>query len=80
MSDNKFTVDLGKLKLSEDQLNHINSAIQKAVAGELAQFSLREQILLIPVTQSINIQRYPWTRGFIAEVLNKQIIQDLVAH
>jgi hypothetical protein len=73
MSDNIFTVDLGKIKLSEDQRHNINSAIQKAVAGELARFDLREQIVMIPVTSKLNIGRYPYIRGFIADIFNEKI-------
>jgi hypothetical protein len=73
MSDNTFTVDLGKLKLSDTQRHNINAAIQRAVAGELAQFDLKEQIVLIPVTSKLNISRYPWTRGFIADILGEKL-------
>ena len=45
----KFTVDLGEIKLSEDQVQNINAAIQKAVAGELAKVNPARQIVLIPV-------------------------------
>jgi hypothetical protein len=45
----KFTVDLGEVKLSEDQIQNINAAIQKAVAGELAKVNPAKQIVLIPV-------------------------------
>ena len=79
MSDNTFTVDLGKIKLSDEQRHNINGAIQKAVAGELARFELREQIVLVPVTQKLNISRYPWTRGFIADILNKQVLAGFEA-
>lgn len=37
MAGTQFVVDLGDVKLTEEQKMHINSAIQKAATGALAQ-------------------------------------------
>jgi hypothetical protein len=62
----KFTVDLGEVKLSAEHLQNINSAIQKAVAGELARISPEKQIILIPVNPRPGPKHGPIICGIIA--------------
>jgi hypothetical protein len=66
MSDNVFTVDLGPLKLTDEQKNHINSAIQKAVAGQLAEISLSQRMVLIPLNNQTRIPGKLIINGIIA--------------
>lgn len=51
MKENLFTVDLGKLKLTESQRASINASIQKAVASEIASFNLKQKIALLPINK-----------------------------
>ncbi len=50
---NRFTVDLTGIKLSEGQKKEINSAIQKAVMGELAKIDTKGNSLA-------PLNGYPW--------------------
>lgn len=68
MDENQFIVDLGDLQMSDDQRKKINSAIQKAVAGELANIELEKEVVLIPVN------KWPKERG---PIINGIIIRDL---
>jgi hypothetical protein len=70
MNDNQFVVDLGDLKLSDDQRQKINAAIQKAVTGELATIELKKEVVLIPVN------RWPRDRG---PIINGIIVRDIKA-
>lgn len=53
MNENQFVVDLGDLPLTDDQRKKINAAIQKAVAGELANIELDKEVILVPVNRGI---------------------------
>jgi hypothetical protein len=66
MAENQFIVDLGTIKLTDDQTLRINSAIQKAVAGELATFNVTKKIALFPIS------KFP--KG---PILNGIILRDL---
>lgn len=66
MNENQFVVDLGAMKLTDDQRSRINAAIQKAVAGELATLDVTKKIALLPVTK--------WKDG---PIINGIIIRDL---
>ncbi len=67
----KFTVDLGEIKLSEDQVQNINAAIQKAVAGELAKVNPARQIVLIPVNANPRLKENIII-GIIAREFNEE--------
>jgi hypothetical protein len=49
MSKNQFTVDLGKLSLTDDQARSINAAIHAAVAKELGGISVGNKLALVPI-------------------------------
>lgn len=49
MSENQFVVDLGTLKLSDDEKQRINAAIHKAVAGEIATINTGNKVALFPI-------------------------------
>ena len=48
MANNHFIVDLGNLSLSDLQKKSINAAIQRAVAGELANMETSHEVALFP--------------------------------
>ena len=48
MKENVFSVDLGDLKLTQEQRNRINAAIHSAVVKEVALLGLKEQLVYIP--------------------------------
>ena len=75
MKENQFTVDLGDLKLDDDQRLKINASIQKAVAGELASLNLRKSPVLIPINKFPN---FPIWYGIIARDFDKVIIKDSI--
>lgn len=68
MNENQFVVDLGSLQLSDEQKKKLNAAIQKAVAGELANIELDQEVVLIPVS------KWPVGRG---PIINGIIIDDI---
>jgi hypothetical protein len=81
MSDtsNQFVVDLGKLKLTTEQRDQINVAIQKAAAGELARINITERIVLIPVSPTTRFPRWPIICGIIARpVENEASLQAII--
>jgi hypothetical protein len=49
--NNQFIVDLGSLKLNEEQRRSMNAAIQSAVTKELATIGLSDNVALVPVHQ-----------------------------
>ena len=49
MNNNHFTVDLGKLTLTDAQVKSINAAIQGAVVKELANIGTPDNVALVPV-------------------------------
>jgi hypothetical protein len=57
--NNKFIVDLGELKLTDDQRKNINAAIQDAVTGELADVETGNQLVLLPETGIGSASRLP---------------------
>ncbi|MGO4290216.1 hypothetical protein [Chitinophaga sp. RAB17] len=77
MKENKFVVDLGDLKLTDEQRHKINSAIQKAVTGELAGISAGNvaRNVLIPVS---HWPHSPIIWGFILRDFDKVIIKDSI--
>jgi hypothetical protein len=66
--ENQFIVDLGTIKLTEAQRASMNSAIQKAVAGELANVAGSERIAMIPANK--------WKKG-LGPIINGIIIRQL---
>jgi hypothetical protein len=74
-TENKFTVDLGSIKLSPEQHTKINTAIQKAVSSELANISSTEKIILIPVNKWI---KGPILDGIIARELNEGLLNQIL--
>lgn len=77
MKENKFVVDLGELRLSDDQRAKINASIQKAVSNELAEIqgSLTSRSVLLPVNKWPN---FPIIWGFILRDFDKVIVKDSV--
>ena len=51
MQENIFTVDLGNLKISVDQRNKINAAVQTAVTGVLAKTGISNKVVLFPINR-----------------------------
>jgi hypothetical protein len=49
MASTQFVVDLGNVKLTEQQKNSINAAIQRAVTGELAVVGSTSRLALFPI-------------------------------
>ncbi|HVI49418.1 MAG TPA: hypothetical protein VM802_31420 [Chitinophaga sp.] len=76
MKENKFVVDLGDLKLTDEQRQKINSAIQKAVTGELAILAngTTTRSVFIP----INKWPHPPIWGFVIRDFDKVVIKDSV--
>ena len=74
MANNQFVVDMGKVKLTDEQAQRINTAIQKAVAGEIAHLNLKEHIALIPVN---NKPFGPIIRGIIVQVAAFEKLNEL---
>lgn len=70
--NNQFTVDLGSLKLNEEQRKSINAAIQGAVTKELANIVLSNNVALVPVHQYL---KGPIINGIIlwehADIVNQ---------
>ena len=77
MKENQFTVDLGDLKLSDDQRTRINAAIQKAVVGELATVGTANQIAYFPVGGHGHKWPGPIIWGIIARPIKDQWVKDL---
>lgn len=75
MSENKFTVDLGAVKLTDDQRNKINTAIQKAVSAELAHTLETGKIVLIPVRKWV---KGPILDGIIAIDINERLLKNIM--
>ncbi len=76
-AENQFTVDLGTMRLSEDQRTRINSAIQKAVAGELTGLGLSERVVLIPASKWKN-GIGPIINGIVIRQLDEKIFQQVI--
>jgi hypothetical protein len=81
MSDNhnEFVVDLGTLKLSDEQRKSINAAIQKAVAGELANLSLTERFIMIPGSPTSRFPGWPHIYGITARLVDEAFLNTLTA-
>jgi hypothetical protein len=81
MSDNhnEFVVDLGTLKLSDEQRKNINSAIQKAVAGELANLSLTERFVMVPGSPTSRFPGWPHLYGIVARSVDAAFLNTLPA-
>jgi len=77
MKENKFMVDFGELKLTDDQRRKINSSIQKVASEELANIHGEDKTrnVLIPVN---NWPHFPILWGLIIRDWDKVIIKDSV--
>jgi len=75
MKENQFTVDLGSIKLTEADRNNINAAIQKAVAGEVANLNLKNRVVLIPANKWI---KGPIINGIIIRPIDILDIERLI--
>lgn len=51
MKENVFTVDLGNMKLSAEQRNEINAAVQTAVTGTLAKTGISNKMVFFPINR-----------------------------
>ncbi|HEV8083903.1 MAG TPA: hypothetical protein VGP55_11900 [Chitinophagaceae bacterium] len=74
MAKNQFVVDLGTLKLTDDEHQRINAAIQKVVAGELANLNTQNKFALFPLRR---FTKGPILDGIIARDVSKQF-QELI--
>ncbi len=74
MKENMFTVDLGSIKLTDDQRAHINAAIQTAVSSELAKIGGRGHIAFVPVN---HLPIGPIIQGIIARPISDKILQEI---
>jgi hypothetical protein len=75
--ENQFIVDLGTLKLTEEQRASMNSAIQRAAAAELANIGAAQRLILIPA--------FKWKKGLgpiingiIARQINEQMFKEVI--
>ena len=79
MANTQFVVDLGDVKLSEDQKRSINAAIQKAVTGQLAQIPTETSLALFPIGGGGKGPKWPgpiiW--GIIIRPPRDQWIKDI---
>ncbi len=77
MKENQFTVDLGKLKLTDVERKKINAAIQKAAANELATINsaANNRVVLVPVTKRFG---WPILWGLIIRDINETIFKDII--
>ncbi|HET9137242.1 MAG TPA: hypothetical protein VFO76_11435 [Candidatus Kapabacteria bacterium] len=75
MKENTFTVDLGNIKLSDDQRIMINSAIQSAVSSELSKHNSRGRVALVPID---NWHLGPIINGIIARPINDKTFEGLL--
>lgn len=75
MKENQFTVDLGSIKLTEADRNNINAAIQKAVAGEIANLNMKNRVVLIPANKWI---KGPIVNGIIIRPIDILDIEKLI--
>lgn len=75
MKENQFTVDLGDLKLTDDQRQKINVSIQRAVASEVASLNVTKRPVLIPINRFPN---FPIWYGIIIRDFDKVIIKDSI--
>lgn len=66
MKENKFTVDLGSMKLTDAERIKINSAIQKAVVNEISGLGLKNRVALVPINK--------WIKG---PIINGIIVREL---
>ena len=76
-SEHTFTVDLGTIKLSPEQHQKVNSAIQKAVSAELAHLLDNQKIVLIPVHKWV---KGPILDGIIARKLDEGMLEQILGH
>jgi hypothetical protein len=76
MSKNQFVVDLGDLTLTETQRTKMNAAIQRAVAGELAELNFKDQVALFPVEGKRPLG--PILEGLIARRIDVQKFKDVL--
>jgi hypothetical protein len=67
-AENQFVVDLGTLKLTDEQRQRVNAAIQKAVIGELA---------TIPSGNKLGY--FPLDKFKGGPIINGVIIRDLAS-
>jgi hypothetical protein len=76
---NVFTVDLGSLTLTDAQRHKINSAIQRAVAGEVAEISISQRLILIPVSSELKFPgRGPIINGIIARHITEPTLATVL--
>lgn len=73
MKENQFTVDLGDMKLDDQQRQQINASIQKAVSGELARLNVSRKAVLIPVNK---FPKFPILWGIIIRDYDDIVRQD----
>jgi hypothetical protein len=69
MNENQFVVDLGTLKLTAEQRQTMNAAIQRAVTSELASINLGNKVALFPISK---FPRGPIINGIIARDLGNR--------
>lgn len=78
MKENQFTVDLGDIKLTDEQRSKINLAVQTAITGELATIATAGQVALIPVGGHHG-PKWPgpiiW--GIIVRPINNKVLKEL---
>lgn len=51
MKENIFTVDLGNMKLSDEQRKEINASVQTAITGALAKMGASSETVLFPINR-----------------------------
>lgn len=77
MTENQFSVDLGDIKLTDEQKAKINAAIQKAVVGELATIGNANQLAFFPVSGHGHKFPGPIIWGIIARPVKEQWMKDI---
>jgi len=73
--DNQFIVDLGDVKLTPVQVERMNAAIQKAVAGQLASINQKGQLALYPITK---FPKGPIINGIYARLIRPEEFNKVI--
>ncbi|GAA4739331.1 hypothetical protein [Flavisolibacter ginsenosidimutans] len=74
MANNQFVVDLGSVRLTDDQHQRISNAIQAAVSAEIANLGSASKIALVPINKFV---KGPIIDGIVARDITKNFDQFL---
>ena len=74
MANNQFVVDLGSVRLTDDQHQRMSNAIQAAVAAEISNLGSANKIALVPINKFV---KGPIIDGIVARDITKNFDQFL---